>query len=770
MIPHTRRGGRLAIEEGGRAGAQLVVLCALLAVLAGGAAAQDPMPTVSPLKPVKAVHDSIPLPVIEDPVAEGFQELIVELRAGQEVSRSEFAFARDGHVWIPALSAFEIVELPAEVDDQGALHSILEPDRLGLNLFSREMEVWRGNYYRLTHEHDLFFHDGVFYAKAVDLAWVLDVRLYEDFVEMAVIFDGIDQLPLGRRLRRERMRRLDEMFSGEPDIVYGLDRPAWSGATLDWNVGVPSFQLVEQSALGLGFGGALFGGAMDARYRGRLDGRGREDFDARWQGVWPDQVWLRQLEVGATRATGPRGRSIDGIAVGNSPFLRSSEFGETVLRGQLDPGWEVEVYRNGRLLAWDRVDDRGYWEFTVPLDYGQNPVEVRAYGPNGEVQITERAVRVDFDRIPEGNLEYGLSAGRTEYRSADFSTNADLRYGINTYWTARAGYDGYRLVEGGSAHHPYLSLTGTVLGPLRVGGERVVDAWWWSGVSLEPSSDFRVGLQHFRYDQQGQTGLLVNPGDRERTGVDVFWRPVRERRNLFFDFNAERIDGQFDRRSRFSVGGTSMIHRVRTSVQLKEEFDRVEFGTFRRSAVAVQASTVLRSMDRRWWHGIQARFQSELDVRNGLNDWFQVSVGRNVGPNARLEVGGGWYRVTDSAQFTIGLSSTGSHAYVNAWMNGRNEQGVKRTLRWRRAGRSRCAAGRGFLRGRDRRVRPLFDLEPRSVRSHRHPGRAGVAEQSDVGPGLRSRAGCGFAQRLPPDRPAAGRIAGGRGNHPDAGR
>ena len=72
----------------------------------------------------------------------------------------------------------------------------LEPDRLGLHLYPREREAWRGTWYRLTHEDDLFFHGGVLYAKAVDLAWVLDVNLYEEFVEMAVVFDGIGDLRL----------------------------------------------------------------------------------------------------------------------------------------------------------------------------------------------------------------------------------------------------------------------------------------------------------------------------------------------------------------------------------------------------------------------------------------------------------------------------------------------------------------------------------------------------------------------------------------------
>lgn len=685
MHARTERRRPRAVSNTGSAGPVFpaflaVVLAAVLPMVPCGARAQEPMPLSSPLKPVHAAADSVPLPVLHDPSAAGFEELIVDLRAGQESTHSAFAFARNGRMWVPALPVFDLMEMKAAVDSTGVLSSMLDPDRLGLNVYPRAREVWRGNYYRLTHEGDVFFFDGEMYVATADLAWVLDVQVFEDFTDMTVIFDGIGHLPLGRRLHRERMRRLDDLYAAEPDVVYEAERAPWSGATVDWGLSTASVEEFERTNYDLGFGGALFGGAMDARYRATLDGSGPDQFDARWQGVWPQQTWLRQLELGGTRATGPRGRPIDGISLGNSPFLRSSEFGQTVLRGQVEPNWEVEIYRDGRLLAWDRVDDRGVWEFVVPLDYGQNPVEVRAYGPNGEVQITERAVRVDFDRIPARTLEYGLSAGRTEYREANFATNADLRYGLNRNWTARAGYEGYGLESGGDTHHPYLALTGSVREPLRVGAERVVDAWWWAAASLERSSRFRIGLEHYRYDRQGASEVLVNPGELQRSALDLFWRPWRERRGVFFEFDVEQVQRIYDRRTDTALGATTLIHSVRTSAQLKESFDRTDVLTSRRSAIAAQASYVLRSDGHPWWHGTQLRLQSELDTGHGINDWVQLSLGRRIGRNARIEIGGGWYRLTDSAQFTIGVSSTGTHAYMNAWMTGRDRGGATTRL------------------------------------------------------------------------------------------
>jgi hypothetical protein len=659
----------------------MATLCAVAVLMVERAGlAQNPMPLESPLKPVTRLPDWVPLPRIDDPQAEGFEELIVELRAGREAQCSEFAFARGKHMWVPAVPVFELVGLRADVDSLGVLSYMLEPQGLGLHLYPREREAWRGTYYRFTHEDDMFLHEGHLYAMAVDLAWVLDVLVYEDFEEMTVIFDGIEHLPLGRRLQRERMRRVHEMFASEPDLIYEPERLPWSGATLDWAVAVPAFEMVERTNYQLGFGGAVFGGAAEARYRGQLDGGGHEDFDARWQGVWPDQAWLRQLSVGGTGGTGPRPRAIDGVSLGNSPYLRSTEFGQTILRGQLPPGWEVEVYRNGRLLAWDRIDERGLWEFSVPVDYGQNPIEIRSYGPNGEMQISERAVRIDFDRLPHGQFEYGLSAGRTDYRGAAFAANADVRYGISSSWTARGGYDGYRLDSAADQHYPYLSVTGSVMNPIRVGAERVENAWWWSGASLESSSDFRLGFQHYRYDRTDAHSVLVTPGDRHRSLLDFFWRPLPERRGLFFNLDAERLQTELDRRSRFSIGGTTLIRNMRLSLQLRESFDRSGAVSSRQSALGIQSSLVLRSGSRDWWHGTQVRLQSELDIGSGRDDWFMLSLGRRVGSQARLEIGGGWQRSSDAAQFTLSLTSAGPHAYINAWMTGRDRQGASASL------------------------------------------------------------------------------------------
>ncbi len=552
-------GARVGTRESGILSFALWLACCSLLVAA---------PSHATLQPVNsaAAPDSIASPVLQDPATSGFQEIIVELRAGQEARDTQPAYLADGRVWVPALVLCRLVELDASVDSTLQLRGFLEPGHrhLSLDPFSRRAN--RDSAWRQLRAHELFVYQGQLYASTAVMAWLLDTQVYEDLSEMTVTFDPVDRLPLGRRLRRERLRRLEAAKSIEPDLVLEPKVDAWSGATLDWDLSSPSLDRPEISSYATSFGGSALGGGLDLRYRGRMDGHGLERLDARWQGVWPQQNWLRQLSLGRTLSGGPRPRAITGVSLGNSPFLRSSDFGRVVLRGRLDPGWEVEIYRDGRLLAWDRVDDRGRWEFVVPLDYGQNPVEIRAYGPHGELQITRRAVRVDFDRLPAHHLEYDFSAGRVENHANEDMLELDLRYGVSERWTVRGGYESYHRSDAPDEHHPYLSLSSSPINALHVFAERVHDAWWRGVASIEPNGDLRLSAEHTRFDrvsfdeslssQDYFTPAVGSRLEKQRSIGSFFYRPFHHQRNLFLTFDGQRHRYEDDVNLRASWGAT----------------------------------------------------------------------------------------------------------------------------------------------------------------------------------------------------------------------
>lgn len=86
-----------------------------------------------------------------------------------------------------------------------------------------------------------------------------------------------------------------------------------------------------------------------------------------------------------------RGR---GAVVSSFPVNRADEFDTTTIEGSAPVGYEAELYRNGRLLDFQRVDENGRYSFTeVPLIFGFNRFRVVLYGPQG--QLRERVQTID---------------------------------------------------------------------------------------------------------------------------------------------------------------------------------------------------------------------------------------------------------------------------------------------------------------------------------------------------------------------------------------
>lgn len=75
-----------------------------------------------------------------------------------------------------------------------------------------------------------------------------------------------------------------------------------------------------------------------------------------------------------------------GFRINNNP-LRNADFQRTSISGDSLPGWDVELYRDGFIIARTRVEDSARYEFPeVELYAGDNLFEVMFFGPQGEIR------------------------------------------------------------------------------------------------------------------------------------------------------------------------------------------------------------------------------------------------------------------------------------------------------------------------------------------------------------------------------------------------
>ena len=107
--------------------------------------------------------------------------------------------------------------------------------------------------------------------------------------------------------------------------------------------------------------------------------------------------FARATEYALGSITEPRLKNITipgdqepGALVSNFNLTRQDVYDSQRFRGNLLPGWEVELYRNDRLIGYQSVPVDGQYDFQdIPLLFGRNYFRLVFYGPQGQVREQE---------------------------------------------------------------------------------------------------------------------------------------------------------------------------------------------------------------------------------------------------------------------------------------------------------------------------------------------------------------------------------------------
>lgn len=483
----------------------------------------------------------------------GLEPVIVELSVGRYGSRTVSAYRSSGDALLPVLQLAELAELRASLLEGGALELTLDPARRPVTLEPARWEI-RGldGTLELT-PADRVVKPGEQYLSTRVLSRLLRVTFAVSWDELSVAVLDADSLPIGRRLARERAHALFRGAGrdGGPDLALGMDRIRWDGMVLDYSILAPSQDLLGTGAWSAGLGANLFGGSLEGRLASAGPPRGGAvRVDASWTGVWRRSRYVTQLRVGDGLSTGPRPRVVRGFSISNAPFLRSSLFGDIGFEGALGPGWEIEAYRGGRLIALDSADATGRFSMDLPVEYGENAMDFVAYGPFGEVRRFNRNYRVNGDVIPDRRLEYGLAVGGCRTHDCQASANLDVRYGISSRWTVRGGLDRFWRDSLPGLFHPYMGVGGSFGNAWGVEVEGVASAVVRGALRYEPSQDLRITTEYHGFASGTQAPLLTPVGRRTQWTTEVLARPLRGRDDVY-------LEGSFDRITAVNGDGTS---------------------------------------------------------------------------------------------------------------------------------------------------------------------------------------------------------------------
>ncbi|WP_022941856.1 SdrD B-like domain-containing protein [Psychromonas hadalis] len=110
--------------------------------------------------------------------------------------------------------------------------------------------------------------------------------------------------------------------------------------------------------------------------------------------------------------TGGIGR---GFLISNKKLNNIDNNRSTTFSGNIQPGWDIELYRNGLLIDKQLTVSNGRYDFKdVDLLFGDNQFELIFYGPQGQVRSENYQYYIDGNALKAKQSEYAFSTVEVE--------------------------------------------------------------------------------------------------------------------------------------------------------------------------------------------------------------------------------------------------------------------------------------------------------------------------------------------------------------------
>ena len=586
-------------------------------------------------------------------------ELLIEVRIEGGPSGNVIALANGVGLLVPLDRLMELAEIgvpEVEVDHRlsGTLYPageqfVFDTDSSLATIANRRIVLEPG--YGVWQQEMLHVETGV-------LESVFSVRMRLNLAELTLDVWETQNFPVVQRLDRERKRERLLVRPARPEAnLYSVRRRPVDGAVFDWALTSATTNPSQFTGVDLGLGAQVLGGsALLLHEERRSSGSSSRRTTGSWTRAWHTTPWLRQIRLGEAVGTGPRVQVVQGVVVTNSPFVRPVAFGLAPLDGMFGPGWEVELYKGSQFLGFARADSDGRYSLDVPIRYGENPLDIVAFGPRGEVLRRRRTFEVDAARFPAKQFEYGVSVGGCAFAPCDAQANIDLRYGFNEQITGRGGVYHFWRDSLANAWHPYATVVYQPMRALALFAEAVGNALVASRVDYAPSQDFNAGIGHTIFVGDVADPLIGSPSESHITQASVFYRPALWDYRTFGRMFVQR-----------SAGDGRVRTLARATIAARFGGARLEVGAaYDRLSLQPRFSNTRTILDARYYHTYSgslawlrrtllfAELAAEPDsglvlARSGFS--------RTLGGRFQLDMAVGWTE-NRGATFDLGLTAT----------------------------------------------------------------------------------------------------------------
>jgi len=470
----------------------------------------------------------------------GLGEAIVDVRVGKyTLSPAVMGYGNKERLFLPLGELAGILDFNIRTDmDQGRATGwfLSEYRTFDLDMVSGKGRV-EGKAVQLSQDQFIAGENDLYVDAKVLETW-FPIGFAYDFSQQSLLLDPKEELPFQARLARENARR-----GGQN---RGPNSPALP-------LKPPEYSFIDPMFVDFGFSGSYEDD--DDRAKGKYYALGQGDlgfmnsevyatgdekdhfdsFRLTLQREDPEGGLLGPLNATRVAAGDVRvpdfplvggGKYERGASVGNLPLNIASEYDTTFFAGNLAPGWEVEIYRNGMLIDNQRVGADGRYDFSsLPLYYGNNEFALKFYGPQGqEREETERIV-IGSGMIRPGSSQYQVSVTQKDEKIFDPRTNIPqnvdkesmrflgrYRYGLNKNMSLQGGILSQKI---NNKPHEYINIgaQGTI-GDAYVSADYIHDTA--GGDAVELAGQKKIGPLDLKIKQQLYKDFTVE-GDTDQS-------------------------------------------------------------------------------------------------------------------------------------------------------------------------------------------------------------------------------------------------------------
>ena len=587
----------------------------------------------------------ISLPTITKAQDTNYVEAVVRLDIEHGPSQVVSALVFETKLLLPLRVFLNMAEVHIEefVLRDSAL-VILEPGHIPLRIRPSVHELMRGTERFDYDSIGIVWFDNDLYIATDIFDRILGVASSVTWSDLSVMIGQASSLPVIQRERRERRRQM--MGINRQPLVGVLDIPIRErivdGGVMSWSFTASTGRSADRLALNLGFGGTLLGGSVELRPQVWSAGEiSATTLRGSWLRSWPNNPWLRQARIGDIQSSGLHSRMLRGFVFTNAPYTRSSTFDVEPLQGIVAPGWEVELYDGNRLLAYADADALGAFRIPLQLRYGQNPLELVTYGPQGQVSRQKRTIRIPFSRLPVGRFEYSVAGGACYYDPCKGTMGADVRYGLSNLVTLQGGWETFFNESNDELWQPYAVVSSTPIRSFAVTGEAVINGHLRTTVEFEPTMDLHItgGYTHYALAGAAYSGTFA---ENDRLEMTLYWRPGGM---LFFQGTGLRSTGPNMTRTIERLSATTRFGSVRYSLGLLySALNQSGISTDRHFTIDGSADANL-STSWKWLRASTVQGQLAIEPIKGFTA-IRAAIGRRIGNVLRVDGALGWFRET----------------------------------------------------------------------------------------------------------------------------